>query len=277
MTRPARAAQLRLALLGEELARVGLAPTELPEPAAPPDPGRHSRRRTASRAERWSDGIQAGLPETLRGRIQLATTHLALLAVAVGIALALTAWFTLRSAPEAVPVPVAHTSPAARPAALPPRAAGAAAGRAPTGASTVVVVDVAGKVAHPGVLTLPAGSRVIDAIGRAGGARRGVDLSGVNLARVLVDGEQVLVGQSRPVAGAQAAAPGDAGAASAPVSLNSATLDQLEGLPGVGPVTARKILDWRTAHGSFASVDELLKVPGIGAKTLANLAPHATL
>ncbi len=226
--------------------------------------------------------MQSRLPDTLRGRIQLAATHLALLAVAVGIALAVTAWFTLRSAPQAVPVPVAHTSPAAQrstsatsrsPA---PRTVAAA----PATASSVVVVDVAGKVPHPGVLTLPAGSRVVDALRRAGGARRGVSLTGLNLARVLVDGEQVLVGGTAPAAGAAGtagASSGSAGVSSVPIHLNSATLDQLEGLPGVGPVTAQKILDWRTAHGSFGSIDELLEVPGIGAKTLANLTPHATL
>ncbi|MCW2755587.1 MAG: comEA [Marmoricola sp.] len=277
-TRAARAAQQRLALLGEELARAGLAPPELPQPAVPPDPGRHSRRRAGSWSARWAEALQGRLPDTLQGRVQLATTHLALLAVAVGIALAVTAWFTLRSAPDAVRVPVAHTSPAAHPPAAPSRTpASVSTAGAPTAASSVVVVDVAGKVPHPGVLTLPAGSRVIDAIRRAGGARRGVDLSGVNLARVLVDGEQVLVGRDPPAGGAPAPGAGSAGAGSAPVNLNSATLDQLEGLPGVGPVTAQKILDWRTAHGSFTSLDELLEVPGIGAKTLANLSPHATL
>lgn len=279
----ARVARQRLALLGEELARAGLAPAEvpeLPEPVVPPDPGRHARLRSSPRSERVTEALQNRLPDTLQGRIQLATTHLALLAVAVGIALAVTAWFTLRSAPQAVPVPVAHTSPAAhrspstgRSTALPTSTA------APATASSVVVVDVAGKVPHPGVFTLPAGSRVVDAIRRAGGARRGVDLSGLNLARVLVDGEQVLVGRT-PSAAAPAGGPaasGSGGDSNVPVNLNSATLDQLEGLPGVGPVTAQKILDWRTAHGSFTSIDELLEVPGIGAKTLANLTPHATL
>lgn len=146
------------------------------------------------------------------------------------------------------------------------------------GQGGTVVVDVAGKVRRPGVFTLPAGSRVIDAIGRAGGARAKVDLSGLNLARVLADGEQVLVGQepAHGVAAGAASAPG-APSAGGLVSLNTASLEQLDGLPGVGPVTAQKILTWRQQHGSFASVDELLEIDGIGEKTLADLAPMVTL
>ena len=149
-----------------------------------------------------------------------------------------------------------------------------------------MTVDVAGKVRRPGVTTLPAGSRVVDALRRAGGARGRVDLSALNLARVLVDGEQIMVGRAAAASGAAVGQPGSLGAGAstaapdatgALVSLNTATLDQLETLPGVGPVTAQKILDWRTAHGAFSSVDELLEVDGIGEKTLADLAPHATL
>jgi competence protein ComEA len=142
-----------------------------------------------------------------------------------------------------------------------------------------VVVDVAGKVRRPGVATLPAGSRVVDAIRQAGGARPGVDLSSLNLARVLVDGEQILVGVA-PAPGVAASAssrPGASGGDGALVNLNTATLEQLDGLPGVGPVTAQKILDWRTAHGAFTAIDELLEVDGIGEKTLADMAPRLTL
>jgi competence protein ComEA len=152
-----------------------------------------------------------------------------------------------------------------------PSAAGGASGGS-------VTVDVAGKVRHPGVATLPAGSRVVDALRKAGGARSGVDLSALNLARVLVDGEQILVGRGAPgggiAAGASTAAPDPSGSL---VNLNTATAEQLDTLPGVGPVTAQKILEWRSAHGVFSSVDELLEVDGIGEKTLADLAPHVTL
>jgi competence protein ComEA len=140
-----------------------------------------------------------------------------------------------------------------------------------------VTVDVAGKVRRPGVTTLPAGARVVDALRKAGGARGRVDLSGLNLARVLVDGEQILVGRPAPgglAASASTAAPDATGTL---VNLNTATAEQLDTLPGVGPVTAQKILEWRGAHGAFSSVDELLEVDGIGEKTLADLAPHVTL
>jgi competence protein ComEA len=150
---------------------------------------------------------------------------------------------------------------------------------APATPGGTVVVDVAGKVRRPGIATLPAGSRVVDAIRRAGGARPGVDLTSLNLARVLVDGEQILVGvPSAPgVAASASSRPGAAGAGDGLVNINTATLEQLDSLPGVGPVTAQKILDWRTAHGSFTAIDELLEVDGIGEKTLADMAPHLTL
>jgi competence protein ComEA len=148
----------------------------------------------------------------------------------------------------------------------------------PSAAAGSVTVDVSGKVRHPGVATLPSGSRVVDALRRAGGARSGVDLSSLNLARVLVDGEQILVGRGAPgggiAAGASTSAPDPS---STLVNLNTATEEQLDTLPGVGPVTAQKILDWRSAHGAFSSVDELLEVDGIGEKTLADLAPLVTL
>ncbi len=152
------------------------------------------------------------------------------------------------------------------------------AGAASNGGSGVTV-DVAGKVRRPGVTTLPAGSRVVDALRKAGGARSGVDLSSLNLARVLVDGEQILVG--RGGAGRWHRGRREHGRArprrarwstSTPPSA-----EQLDTLPGVGPVTAQKILDWRSSHGAFSSVDELLEVDGIGDKTLADLAPHVTL
>lgn len=142
-----------------------------------------------------------------------------------------------------------------------------------------MLVDVAGKVRRPGVVQLPAGARVIDALRKAGGPRPHVDLTTLNLARVLTDGEQVLVGRPDPASGglAGAAASSTPGNPGSLVNLNSATQEQLETLPGVGPVTAQKILDWRQAHARFSSVDELLEVSGIGDKTLARLAPYLTL
>ncbi|HEX8973731.1 helix-hairpin-helix domain-containing protein [Oryzihumus sp.] len=156
-----------------------------------------------------------------------------------------------------------------------------ASGSSTAGASSpsgLVVVDVVGQVRKPGVVRLAAGSRVLDAVTRAGGALPGADLAQVNLARVLVDGEQVLVpkpGQvvsSAPGPGATGAA-GASGAAGGVVDLNSADATTLDSLPGVGPVLAQRILDWRTEHGRFSSVDELGEVSGIGDKLMSQLRP----
>jgi competence protein ComEA len=143
-------------------------------------------------------------------------------------------------------------------------------------AGAEIVVDVSGKVRKPGIHRLPAGSRVVDALSAAGGVRPGTDTDGLNRARFLVDGEQVVVGGPPPVAGTGAAATGSAGAAPgagpmAPVSLNTATVDQLDTLPGVGPVLAQHIVDYRARHGGFRSVDELRNVNGIGERRYADL------
>ncbi|WP_425571859.1 helix-hairpin-helix domain-containing protein [Nocardioides dubius] len=140
-----------------------------------------------------------------------------------------------------------------------------------------VVIDVAGKVRRPGIVVLPPGSRVVDALAEAGGARRGVDLSSLNLARVLVDGEQIVVGARPPPGVAASAAPQGSGEVGVLVNLNTAGLAELDDLPGVGPVTAQAIVAWREANGGFRAVDQLLEVDGIGEKTLADLAPHVTL
>lgn len=148
-----------------------------------------------------------------------------------------------------------------------------------TSGSSQVVIDVIGPVRRPGVVTLPSGSRVADAIAAAGGLTRGKTRA--NLARVLVDGEQIDVATpvvAPPVAGTTGlpqAAGGQShpGSMSGKVNLNSATLDQLDMLPRVGPVTAQKIIDFRAEHGGFRSVDQLREVSGIGDRTFANLAP----
>ncbi|CAL9528204.1 hypothetical protein SUDANB6_03998 [Streptomyces sp. enrichment culture] len=150
---------------------------------------------------------------------------------------------------------------------------------APPPAGAEIVVDVGGKVREPGIHRLPAGSRVADALRAAGGVRPGTDTDGLNRARLLVDGEQVVVGGPAPAPvpapGPAPGAGGPAGAAAAgpaaPLSLNTATADQLETLPGVGPVLARHIVDYRTRHGGFRSVDELRDVNGIGERRFADL------
>ncbi len=150
-------------------------------------------------------------------------------------------------------------------------------------------MDVAGDVRRPGIAVLPVGSRVVDALEAAGGARPGVDLATLNLARPLVDGEQVVVGapaQPAPagapattvVPGVTAPAAGGAATGTTPiVNLNTADQATLETLPEVGPVTAAAILAWRDQHGGFTTVDELLEVDGIGDATLATIAPHASV
>lgn len=140
-----------------------------------------------------------------------------------------------------------------------------------------VTVHVAGAVRRPGVYRLEAGARVVDAVRRAGGARPGANLEGVNLAARVADGQQIVVPRRAPAGGVAAtggAAAADGGPAG-PVSLGSATLEQLQTLDGVGPATAGKIVAYRTEHGGFSSVDELDKVPGIGPKKLEALRARA--
>jgi competence protein ComEA len=141
-------------------------------------------------------------------------------------------------------------------------------------APALVVVDVVGAVRLPGLYKLEQGARIADAVARAGGATGKADLALVNLAAPLADGEQVVV-PKRGAAAPSAAPSGSGGSAgvagSGPVHLSNATLEQLDSLPGVGPVTAQKILDYRQKHGAFTSVDELDAVPGIGPARLEQL------
>jgi len=157
-----------------------------------------------------------------------------------------------------------QTSAGVAPPAAPPTETAAA-------ASTVVVVDVVGAVRRPGLYRLEQGARIADAVSRAGGATPKADLALINLAALLADGEQVVVprrGTAVPgvTAGAAPGAP-----ATGPVHLSTATLEQLDSLPGIGPVTAQKIIDYRQKHGAFTSVDELDAVPGIGPARLDQL------
>ncbi|MEJ3403153.1 ComEA family DNA-binding protein [Rathayibacter sp. YIM 133350] len=139
-------------------------------------------------------------------------------------------------------------------------------------------VHVLGAVARPGLYRLPPQARVVDAVAASGGFTAAADQGGVNLARPVADGEQVYVpavGEVPPPAADTAGAGGaDSGA---PINLNTASAEQLETLPHIGPALAQRILDWRAANGPFASVDDLREVAGIGEKTFADLAPHVTV
>ncbi len=191
--------------------------------------------------------------------------------VAVGVALllvaAVTAWWVFLGRPHASAVPVI-TSAVGSPSSSP----------SPARSSSVpsnVVVDVVGKVRRPGVYQLRSGSRVEDAVRAAGGAVAGADLASTNLARKLVDGEQIAVGlaPSAPATTAGAETTGASGL----VDLNTATAAELDALPGVGPVLAQHILDWRSAHGRFDSADQLRDVSGIGPSKFADLRPLVTV
>jgi competence protein ComEA len=209
-------------------------------------------------------------------------------AVVVAVGLAVTCWWLVRGSAHDAPAVTAAPAPglvsassAVEPVVAEPGMGSS--GAASTGAAPgTVTVDVAGKVRRPGIAVLDAGARVVDALEAAGGARPGVDLTGLNLARVLVDGEQVVVGGPAPSGAAAAASPpvagsSDPGGPVAMVNLNTATESQLDTLPEVGPVTAASILQWRDQHGGFTSVDELLEVDGIGEVTLGKLAPYVTV
>jgi competence protein ComEA len=153
---------------------------------------------------------------------------------------------------------------------------------AESGAGGRVLVHVAGAVRQPGVYKLDAGARVDDAVKRAGGATRRADLGGLNLAAKVEDGRQVLVPErAGRNGGAGAAAPAGAAAAAPapgqPLNLNTATVEQLDTLSGIGPTTAQKIIDFREERGGFGSVEELGEIPGIGDVRLASLREEVTL
>lgn len=263
---------------------VAFGPPVVPDPPPPPEsdeshprslqlpgprPGRHAAR--PARGAPWR-AVVARLPG---GGAGFGPAQLTVVALVVAAGCAVTCWWLFQATPSGDPVtgpplvsrltPVSATS-----------TPGAVVDPEP-GASGQVVVDVAGKVRRPGIVVLPAGSRVTDALRAAGGPRHGVDLTSLNLARRLVDGEQLVVG-APPSVGAVAdlgTAPGPAGGSL--VNLNQADQAALEGLPEIGPVTAQAIIAFREAHGGFSSVDELLDVDGIGEATLSQLKPLVTV
>jgi competence protein ComEA len=153
----------------------------------------------------------------------------------------------------------------------PPRSARIVAEKPALDSTPRLVVHVVGAVRRPGLYRVREGSRIANVLARAGGATRKADLTLVNLAAPVSDGVQVVVPRRLPAAAAASAAPGSPPAPQGPVHLNTATLEQLDALPGVGPVTAQKILDYREQNGGFASIDELDAVPGIGPARMEQL------
>jgi competence protein ComEA len=203
--------------------------------------------------------------------VLLGPPQLVVVAVMVAVGLAVTAWWVVLSDPE--PPEELAAAPTGGLVDLGPPTGPADS----TSPPATVTVDVAGKVRRPGIAVLDAGARVVDALEAAGGVRPGADVADLNLARLLVDGEQVLVGVPLPPGVAVSAPAPPGGPPTALVNLNTADASQLDELPEVGPVTAESILAWRTEHGAFSSVDELLEVDGIGEATLAKIAPHVTV
>jgi competence protein ComEA len=233
--------------------------------------------------ERVGPALRERLPLWLQVRCGLERRSVAALSVLllVAVGFAVQHFRTGRTEPVRAPEVVRAAAPyatadvpaAKRSAGQIPSPAPQPTGAAGAGPGAPVVVDVSGKVRNPGLQKLPAGSRVADALRAAGGVRPGTDTDGLNRARLLVDGEQIVVGGPAPAPGTGPAAPtaGGSAAQGTPVSLSTATADQLDALPGVGPVLAQHIVDYRAQHGGFRSVDELRQVNGIGERRFADL------
>jgi competence protein ComEA len=236
---------------------IPLGPTSpFPNPVPPVPPRRAGR--LAAVADRWLPGswrtarIDPGRPGALA---------VVLVGVVAAVVAAVGVW---REAPRVEPVPELP--------ALVTTTAAAAAPMSTAAVAETLVVAVAGKVRRPGLVRVPPGSRVADVLDAAGGPLPGADLSGVNLARKVGDGEQVAVGVPPAPDAAQApVSGGEGGSPSGPLDLNSAGVEQLDGLPGVGPVTAQRIVEWRTRNGRFATVDQLREVEGIGERRFGQL------
>ena len=259
-------------------------------PRADPQPSHQPVRAPASPAE--VPDVPGVLDRLRAGRWDPSRPGVLGLAVVGLLACLLAGALLLRARPQEVPVPVVERVGAAvadsvGPPAVPPPAAD----RRPASHSAVpasaedLVVAVGGKVRRPGLVRLAPGSRVDDALRAAGGVLPGADPGLLNLARKVADGEQVLVGVGPPPGSSSPAAPpsgGGSGLDEAPsatsegtaTDLNTATAGELDGLPGIGPVLAQRVVSWRAAHGPFRSVEQLREVPGIGEAKFATLRPR---
>jgi competence protein ComEA len=211
------------------------------------------------------------------------------LAIVAALAVLVTVFTLMRDRPA--PVMSAKLPPVEKASTAGPRSSASPGAGQPSGPDRPVVISVVGLVRTPGLVTLAPGARIADALQAAGGPLNGADTVGLNMARPVGDGEQIVVGlapvpgQPRPlgssVASGASPAPGPAGPVSGTtkpkagevLDLNTATVEQLDALPGVGPVTAAAIVAWRQANGKFSSVDQLADVEGIGPARLEKLRP----
>lgn len=248
-------------------------PHELARPADEPAEG-GGQLAAAPGAELIVDGasepfVPAGvsmlvLPASVRGGLLDPRARGAMALAGLAVAAALVAGgVALRARPQATAVtPVGQPRVSLGP------------GPASPSAPAILVIEVAGAVRRPGLQRLPAGSRVADALVAAGGAKPGTSTLDLNLARKLVDGEQLAVGVPGRSAAPGAPAASGPGTASGVLNLNSATLSELDQLSGVGPVLAQRIIAWRDANGGFASIDQLREVEGIGERKFESLRPQ---
>jgi competence protein ComEA len=276
---------------------------QAPEPPPAPEPP-HAPEPASELPQPPLRGRVSGLlPTALHGRaFDPGRRGVAVLAAVALLGAGGGLWYFLQAAPGAASEPTASSPITATPGgASSARAAGVATAAggsggwptlspsptvAPTGA-VPIVVDVVGKVVKPGVFTLPPNARVYDAIAAAGGAVPGTDLTALDLASKVADGEEIFVGVTLPsgpggqlggvVGGGGAGAPAGADAAPTVVNINAATVAELETLPGIGAVMAERIIAWRTQHGRFASVAQLQQVSGIGPSKYAALAGRVTV
>jgi competence protein ComEA len=205
--------------------------------------------------------IRERLASLSRG--ELAGLALVVVATVAGAGL----WY-LRSLPRPVEI--------AAPSAGPPFVAGEAATVTSSPTPVAIIVDVAGWVRKPGVYEFSEGDRVIDAVNEAGGAKKGADLTSLNLAAPLADGTQVVVAKAGSSTGATSGSTGGSSGTTL-VNVNTASETELETLPGVGPVTSAAIIDFRTQNGPFSTVDDLIDVSGIGPSTLEQMRPFVTV
>ncbi|MGO8771811.1 MAG: ComEA family DNA-binding protein [Mycobacterium sp.] len=270
--------------------RLGADPDTDPRADSPSDDGAPDEDQN-SLLPRWIPDASQGRGWAARVRADPGRAGAIAMAIVAALAVLVTVFTLLRDRPA--PVMSAKLPPVERAATATPRSSASPAAGQPAGADRPVVVSVVGLVRNPGLVTLAPGARIADALQAAGGAVNGADTIGLNMARPLGDGEQIVVGlapvsgqptalgssvASGPTPASRTPSPGPGPGSGKPkagdvLDLNTATVEQLDGLPGVGPVTAAAIVAWRQANGKFTNVDQLADVDGIGPARLEKLRP----